>query len=87
MLYKFKSRATGDLIMTTPVGDRVLRAAGVDPSPQSIIEPIDMPIIAGAIIWLSPAIIAIIGSAAPGASSSPPAGRANETARSVNSGR
>jgi hypothetical protein len=43
MLYKFKSRATGDLIMTTPVGDRVLRAAGVDPSPQGIIEPIDMP--------------------------------------------
>jgi hypothetical protein len=43
MLYKFKSRATGDLVMTTPVGDRVLRAAGYEPSPQGIIEAVDMP--------------------------------------------
>ncbi|MEY4749993.1 MAG: hypothetical protein RIQ60_2207 [Pseudomonadota bacterium] len=49
MLYKFKSRATGDLIMTTPVGDRVLIAAGREPSPQGIIEPVDMPGVIAAI--------------------------------------
>jgi hypothetical protein len=49
MLYKFKSRATGDLIMTTPVGDRVLRAAGREPSPQGIIEAVDMPAVIAAI--------------------------------------
>ncbi|MFM2069336.1 MAG: hypothetical protein RLZZ584_4245, partial [Pseudomonadota bacterium] len=38
MLYKFNSRATGDLIMTEPVGDRVLRAAGREPAPQGIFE-------------------------------------------------
>ena len=38
MMYKFKSKATGDLIMTQPVGDRVLSLIGKPPSPQGIIE-------------------------------------------------
>ncbi len=38
MMYKFKSRATGDLIMTQPVGDRVLSLIGKSPSAQGIIE-------------------------------------------------
>jgi hypothetical protein len=38
MMYKFKSKATGDLIMTQPVGDRVLALIGKPPSPQGIIE-------------------------------------------------
>ena len=43
MMYKFKSRATGELIMTQPVGDRVLSLIGKDPSPQGIIEVDQMP--------------------------------------------
>ena len=50
------------------------------------IEPIAMPIIDGAIIWLRPDSIAIIGSSA-GASASGAGGRASDTANSVNSGR
>ncbi len=47
-----------------------------------------MPIMAGAIIWLRLAIIAIIGSVSPGISTSVVAGRLpNEVASSVNSGR
>jgi hypothetical protein len=38
MLYKFKSNATGDLIMTQPVGDRVLGLIGKPVAPQGIIE-------------------------------------------------
>ena len=38
MIYKFKSKATGDLIMTQPVGDRVLSLIGKTPSAQGIIE-------------------------------------------------
>ena len=43
MIYKFKSQATGDLIMTQPVGDRVLSLIGKSPSPQGIIEVDQMP--------------------------------------------
>ena len=43
MMYKFKSQATGDLIMTQPVGDRVLSLIGKGPSPQGIIEVDQMP--------------------------------------------
>ena len=38
MIYKFKSRATGDLIMTQPVAERVLALIGKDRTPQGIIE-------------------------------------------------
>ena len=38
MIYKFKSKATGDLIMTQPVGDRVLSLIGKPATPQGIIE-------------------------------------------------
>ena len=38
MLYKFKSKAAGDVIMTGPVGDRVLRAMGRGPAAQGIFE-------------------------------------------------
>ena len=38
MIYKFKSNATGDLIMTQPVGDRVLSLIGKPPASQGIIE-------------------------------------------------
>lgn len=43
MLYKFKSKAAGDLIMLEPNGRRVLQIIGKDPAPKGIIEPHQMP--------------------------------------------
>ena len=43
MLYKFKSKAAGDVIMMGPSGDHVLRIIGKQPGPKGIIEPADMP--------------------------------------------
>ena len=43
MLYKFKSKATGDLIMLEPNGRQVLRLIGKEPTAQGIIEVHDMP--------------------------------------------
>ena len=42
MLYKFKSKVTGDLIMLEPNGRRVLQIIGKDPGPQGIILPAQM---------------------------------------------
>ncbi len=38
MIYKFKSKADGDVIMTGPAGDDVLRMIGKSPAAQGIIE-------------------------------------------------
>lgn len=38
MIYKFKSKAAGDVIMTGPAGDDVLRLLGKAPAAQGIIE-------------------------------------------------
>ncbi len=47
MLYKFKSRVTGDLIMLQPNGQRILRIIGLDnpdkPSGQGILLPEHIP--------------------------------------------
>jgi len=43
MIYKFKSKATGDLIMLGPNGDQLLRLLGREPASKGIIEPADMP--------------------------------------------
>ena len=43
MLYKFKSKAAGDLIMLEPNGRRVLEIIGKDAGPQGIIQPGEMP--------------------------------------------
>lgn len=43
MLYKFKSKAAGDLIMTAPVGDRVMHLMGREPAAQGIFTPAQMP--------------------------------------------
>ena len=53
MLYKFKSKAAGDLIMLEPNGRRVLGIIGKDAGPQGIILPEEMP---GAITALEQAI-------------------------------
>lgn len=43
MIYKFKSKASGDVIMMGPNGDEVLRVIGKSPAPKGIIEPAAMP--------------------------------------------
>lgn len=43
MLYKFKSKASGDLIMLGPHGDELMRLLGREPAAQGIIEVDAMP--------------------------------------------
>ena len=38
MIYKFKSKAAADLIMTAPVADRMLTLIGKEPAAKGIIE-------------------------------------------------
>lgn len=43
MIYEFKSRAAGQLILLGPTGDLLLRLIGKVPSAKGIIEPAAMP--------------------------------------------
>lgn len=43
MLYRFKSKAAGDVVMNGPVGDRMLRLLGREPSAQGIVEAAALP--------------------------------------------
>jgi cyclopropane-fatty-acyl-phospholipid synthase len=43
MLYKFKSKATADLIMLEPNGKQILRIIGKEPSSKGILEIAEMP--------------------------------------------
>ena len=43
MLYKFKSKATGDLIMLEPQGKQILKLIGKEPGAKGIILPTEMP--------------------------------------------
>ena len=43
MLYKFKSKAAGDVIMLGPNGDQVMRLAGREPAAKGIFEVEHMP--------------------------------------------
>jgi Domain of unknown function (DUF1840) len=54
MLYRFKSKATGDVIMLEPNGHQVLQLLGREPTPKGIIEPADA---AGAIQILKAAVL------------------------------
>ena len=42
VIYKFKSKASGDLIMMGPNGDALLRVLGREPEAKGIIEPQQM---------------------------------------------
>jgi hypothetical protein len=55
MIYKFKSKATGDVIMLGPNGDQMLRIIGREPSAKGIIEVEHM---AAAIAALRAAVVA-----------------------------
>jgi hypothetical protein len=43
MIYRFRSPATGDLVMLGPSGDELLRILGREPAARGIIEPAAMP--------------------------------------------
>jgi hypothetical protein len=43
MIYKFKSKAAGDVIMLQPHGDQLMRLMGREPAAKGIIETADMP--------------------------------------------
>ena len=43
MIYKFRSRANGDLVMLGPQGDEMLKLLGRDPAAKGIIEVAAMP--------------------------------------------
>lgn len=45
MLYKFKSKAAGDVIMLGPNGDQVLRLLGREPAAKGIFEVEHMPML------------------------------------------
>ncbi len=49
MLYKFKSKAAGDVIMLQPGGDELLRILGREPAPQGILEVVAMEAAMGSI--------------------------------------
>ena len=49
MLYKFKSKAVGDVIMLGPNGDQLLRLAGREPAPRGIFEVDAMPALIAAL--------------------------------------
>ena len=53
MLYKFRSKAAGDVIMLGSNGDQMLRLLGREPAPQGIIE---VPHMAAAIAALQAAV-------------------------------
>lgn len=53
MIYKFKSKGAGDVIMLGPAGDQLLGLLGRAPAPKGIIEVADMP---GAIAALERAV-------------------------------
>ena len=55
MIYKFRSKAAGDVIMMGPNGDHALRLIGREPAPKGIIETVAMP---AAILALERAIAA-----------------------------
>jgi hypothetical protein len=49
MLYKFRSKAAGDVIMLGPNGDQVMRLIGREPAAQGIFEVEHMPQIVAAL--------------------------------------
>ncbi|WP_372527159.1 DUF1840 family protein [Piscinibacter sp.] len=55
MIYKFRSKAAGDVIMMGPSGDHLLRLIGKEPAPKGIIEAAAMP---AAIAAIERAIVA-----------------------------
>jgi len=49
MIYKFKCKAAGDILMMGPNGDALMRIIGREPAPKGIIEPAAMAAVMAAI--------------------------------------
>ncbi len=49
MMYKFKSKAAGDVIMLQPNGDQVMRILGREPAAKGILESATLPAAAAAL--------------------------------------
>lgn len=49
MMYKFKSKAAGDVIMLQPNGDQVMRILGKEPAAKGILEAQTLPAAAAAL--------------------------------------
>lgn len=43
MLYTFRSKAAGEVIMMGPIGDELLRIIGKEPASRGVIDPATMP--------------------------------------------
>ena len=43
MIYRFQSKAAGDVLMNGPVGDRMLEILGRAPAPKGIVEAVALP--------------------------------------------
>ena len=69
MIYKFKSKASGDIVMLGADGDELLRSIGREPAPQGIIEPQAM---AAVIARLEAAVAASDGGTASGSDDEQP---------------
>ncbi len=54
-MYKFKSKAAGDVLMLAANGDQILRVIGKEPAAQGIVEVADMP---AAIVAIEQAVAA-----------------------------
>jgi len=67
MIYKFKCKATGDVIMLGPNGDQLLRLLGREPAAKGIIE-----------VGAMPAAIAALEAAVAAAEAQPPAKADND---------
>ena len=75
MIYRFKSKATGDLIMMGSVAEEILRAIGKTPAPRGLIDRTDL---SSAILALERAIHADASSRTGKAHDGVPSGEADE---------
>jgi Domain of unknown function (DUF1840) len=80
MIYKFTSKASGDVIMLGQHGDGLMRILGREPAPRGIIEVADMP---GALQALQAALASVADSGQKPAAATPQPniGGADEPAR------
>jgi hypothetical protein len=75
MIYRFKSKADGDVIMMGASGDTVLRLIGKEPAPQGIIEARALPAAVAALeraVADEEAARREVGAIAPGDGTGPP---------------
>ncbi len=80
MIYRFKSKAAGDVIMMAPQGDQLLKLIGKTPGVQGIIEVADM---LAAVSALERAVVASEAVRQQGEKDAAVAGRAGESSDTI----